>query len=909
MKQKFIMTFAMILGLVQGAWAWDGSGTSSAPYQINSTSDWETLCTDVNNGTTYSGKYFELTNNISVTSSLGSNSSGNNYKTFNGTFDGAGNTLTVSYSGSGDCVAPFTCISGATIKNLHITGSISTTGMRPASIASFVVENSTIQNCWSEVAISSSHNSDIDGGGFVARVNENKSLTLTGCAFTGSITYSNANGYEGGGMVGYTQNGATATLTDCLFAPSAISITKYNTSGDAWKKHWMFVGGRVRGNCNNCYYNAVAATAAEAGMVAENKRMHSITAGSYVTIENVTAEATEYNVSGITSYDTGIKYNDVFYAGNSDNVSLTLGYTVPRYTVTSYDPSAGTLTGSSNPYSLTMPDDDVTITATVTVDEWEGTGADWEHAYQIWNSGQLDMLASRVNGESSTTYNDKYYKLMDDITYDDAVANNYTAIGTTVQNQFSHDFNGHFDGQGHTVSGINSVSQWVYYNGLFGKLESGAEVKNIVLANCNIGDGERSGGIAGWSKGFVTGCHVTSTVTVKGTQAISAQHGGIVGANEGTVSHCIFEGVVSKTFSDPNPDDIINVYAYGGIVGINNTNGTLSDNLVISATIPATMHGYGAVVGLHNGTLARNYYTTCTVNGVADATDVGYAIVSDRNIIYGDCIENDGAVPALRNNADNSNAIALMAAASNKLGTYKVQLLGRTLYKDGAWNTLCLPFDVNNFTGTPLAGATVMELGNSGGCNTGFDEATGTLTLDFVDANKIEAGHAYIVKETKPSGYDGHECDVDTSDPVFNGVTVVNEAPANQKVVSQDGYVQFIGTYSPVDIYTAEKTNLYLSAGNNLYYPWGDAMISFNIKSFRAYFQLLKGLTADDPEAGVRSFVLNFGEEETTGIFDGRSKKEDVGLDAWYTLDGRKLDGKPTMKGMYINSGRKVVIK
>jgi hypothetical protein len=32
-------------------------------------------------------------------------------------------------------------------------------------------------------------------------------------------------------------------------------------------------------------------------------------------------------------------------------------------------------------------------------------------------------------------------------------------------------------------------------------------------------------------------------------------------------------------------------------------------------------------------------------------------------------------------------------------------------------------------------------------------------------------------------------------------------------------------------------------------------------------------------------------------------------MDAWYTLDGRRLTGKPTAKGLYINNGRKVVIK
>lgn len=29
----------------------------------------------------------------------------------------------------------------------------------------------------------------------------------------------------------------------------------------------------------------------------------------------------------------------------------------------------------------------------------------------------------------------------------------------------------------------------------------------------------------------------------------------------------------------------------------------------------------------------------------------------------------------------------------------------------------------------------------------------------------------------------------------------------------------------------------------------------------------------------------------------------------WFTLDGQRLNGKPTAKGLYINNGRKVVIK
>ncbi|MCR5849603.1 MAG: leucine-rich repeat domain-containing protein [Bacteroidaceae bacterium] len=93
---------------------------------------------------------------------------------------------------------------------------------------------------------------------------------------------------------------------------------------------------------------------------------------------------------------------------------------------------------------------------------------------------------------------------------------------------------------------------------------------------------------------------------------------------------------------------------------------------------------------------------------------------------------------ALADNGDNTDAIATAAASGN---TYdRLTLSGRTLYKDGLWNTLCLPFDVDDFTGTPLEGATVKTLGSSSFSN-------GTLNLNFTDnLSAIEAGKPYLVK-------------------------------------------------------------------------------------------------------------------------------------------------------------------
>jgi hypothetical protein len=55
----------------------------------------------------------------------------------------------------------------------------------------------------------------------------------------------------------------------------------------------------------------------------------------------------------------------------------------------------------------------------------------------------------------------------------------------------------------------------------------------------------------------------------------------------------------------------------------------------------------------------------------------------------------------------------------------------------------------------------------------------------------------------------------------------------------------------------------------------------------------------------ISAFKLNFGDDESTGITTTNYTNSS---DAWYTIDGQLLNGKPTQKGIYINNGKKVVI-
>lgn len=223
-----------------------------------------------------------------------------------------------------------------------------------------------------------------------------------------------------------------------------------------------------------------------------------------------------------------------------------------------------------------------------------------------------------------------------------------------------------------------------------------------------------------------------------------------------------------------------------------------------------------------------------------------------------------------------------------------VTLAGRTLYKDGSWNTLCLPFDVTTQSGT-LSGDNVKAMT----LDTETSNLTdGTMTLNFTDAEKIPAGTPFIIK--------WNETGDNITNPMFRDV-IIN---ATKHDAAIEDVLTFSGTYAPVSIGSeGDNTKLFIGANNELYYPNADMTIGCQ----RAYFQLAEGPTADEPVSGsnakqIRAFILNFGEDKTTGISSIKSETRN-NADGWYSIDGRRLDGKPTQRGIYINNGLKVVIK
>ena len=255
---------------------------------------------------------------------------------------------------------------------------------------------------------------------------------------------------------------------------------------------------------------------------------------------------------------------------------------------------------------------------------------------------------------------------------------------------------------------------------------------------------------------------------------------------------------------------------------------------------------------------------------------------------------------SLADNADNS---AVINAANGYVAD--VTLADRTLYKDGKWNTLCLPFSVT-LSGSVLDGAIARPL-------TAASIDGSTLNLTFGDAvTELVAGTPYIIKWTKASDYVDDEAH-NLVNPVFSGVTIDN---TTRNCVFGSGATQvgFIGTYSNQTFDAEDKNILFMGGENKLYYPQNGASIGAQ----RAYFKI--GIGDAEAPAFIASFNIDFGDGETTGIISVHDSGFMVnGYDAWYTLDGRKLSGrsaegrlqgkKPTRAGVYINKGKAVVIK
>ena len=222
-----------------------GKGTKMEPYIIADANDWYVFGKYIRENVDHmADKYYKLADtfdnsNEPITEMIATTkenpNGGNPIRTpFYGTLDGNGRTLHIDLKAdSEDGCAPFRYLEGATIKNLTVAGSVTTSSKFGASIAVNnlnhvgYINGTEIIDCCSRVTITSSINGDGTNGGFVAVNQTGGRLAFTRCAFLGRMLGSTAD--SNGGFVGWGESDGIIIFSQCLFDPIRITMSPDNS--------------------------------------------------------------------------------------------------------------------------------------------------------------------------------------------------------------------------------------------------------------------------------------------------------------------------------------------------------------------------------------------------------------------------------------------------------------------------------------------------------------------------------------------------------------------------------------------------------------------------------------------------------------------------------------------------------
>ena len=213
-----------------------------------------------------------------------------------------------------------------------------------------------------------------------------------------------------------------------------------------------------------------------------------------------------------------------------------------------------------------------------------------------------------------------------------------------------------------------------------------------------------------------------------------------------------------------------------------------------------------------------------------------------------------------------------LSTNSTTIGAYNGRNVNVTVSREmvtGTWNTLCLPFEIDEFSDI-VSAAKLAAL-------TGFDATTNTL--EFTSVSSLEAGVPYLVFP---------EEDVDA-------ITIQGTTIDSQLTPVSQGAWEFIGIYDPTTLYAGDTSVLFLGTGNTLYYP----NVTNDLKAFRAYFR-----TSSDSSANICVDGISTG--ITTATLDGNDGDGRV-----YNVSGQFVgtQTRDLPKGVYLRNGNKIIVK
>ncbi|MDR3001123.1 MAG: hypothetical protein LBU89_07650, partial [Fibromonadaceae bacterium] len=285
---------------------------------------------------------------------------------------------------------------------------------------------------------------------------------------------------------------------------------------------------------------------------------------------------------------------------------------------------------------------------------FEGGNGTEANPYIISTKKQLEDFSWLVN--SGAHFSSEFLKLGRDIMLNDTAnwqnwaneqpANKWIPIGTVKYDNSSTSvvgnmFNGTFDGDGFVISGVY-INGFDYYQGLFGRLNTGSTIKNIGVAASYIKGYRQIGGLVGSNLGTISNSYFTGMVTAEydyvgglaGSNCLTVRGTSInTSINIGSISNSYFMGTVTGGGSyvggsyvgglvgSNTSGSISNSYSFGKVLGSDDYVGGLVGNNVASIVAGTNYAG---------GTIS-NSYSVSKVETSETSTNVGGLVGSNSN--------------------------------------------------------------------------------------------------------------------------------------------------------------------------------------------------------------------------------------------------------------------------------------
>jgi hypothetical protein len=504
-----------------------GSGTAEDPFLIYTSDQMNAIGNNPNDW----NKHFKLMANIDLSTLTGTsfNVIGNDYDNpFTGVFDGNEHTIShLTIRGKAFRALFGRLLVGAEVKDLGLIDVNVTGSMR--YVAGLVgLNEGNVTNCYSTGIV----NGKWAVGGLVAHNNGDIIHSYSTCAVNGDE--------EVGGLVGYSGNGHIF----CCY--SSGTVNGYNIVGGLAGFNWlasvsqcystgvvnggMNVGGLIginyKGDLTDSYSTcAVIGSGFVGGLVGknENKIRNCYAIGSVTGIKNLGGLIGQNDTGG----DVLFSFWDIETSGQTTSDGG-MGKTsfemqnIQTYWDAGWDFADEIENGTSEVWQI--PEIGgyplLAILSGHTSPQLQGFGTP-EDPYIISDAFKLGAMIYHPHA---------HYRLTASI--------DLSGIrwGTAVIPWFR----GTFDGNGHTISHLTIMGE--DYLGLFGRLESEAELKGLGVVDVNItGSGDYVGGLVGYNHNRVSNCY--STGEISGSLNLV---GGLVGANWGHIttsySNCTVTG-------------------------------------------------------------------------------------------------------------------------------------------------------------------------------------------------------------------------------------------------------------------------------------------------------------------------------------------------------------------------------